>query len=99
MIIHTTVVPIHPSANRAEVAAGAKSGGAITISVALINAETGKVMIRTDDTKSIDNIWAFHEVENDVEAVNLIFRAWGNSMRRGLLHLQGRSSDPLMQTL
>ncbi|MEH6570620.1 MAG: hypothetical protein V7709_16185 [Halioglobus sp.] len=99
MIIHTTAVAIHPYANKAEVAAGAKSGGAITISLALINAETGKVMVRTVDTKSTDNIWAFNEVDNEEEAVNLIFRAWGNSMRRGLLHLQGRSSDPLMGTL
>lgn len=58
MIIHTIVVSIHPYANRAEVAAAAKSAGAITISVALINAEMGKVMIRTVDTKSTDNIWA-----------------------------------------
>ena len=99
MIIHTTAVAIHPYSNKAEVAAGAKPGGAITISLALINAETGKVMVRTVDTKSTDNIWAFHEVDNDEDAVNLIFRAWGNSMRRGLLHLQGRSSDPLMETL
>jgi hypothetical protein len=99
MIIHTTAVAIHPYANKAEVAAGAKSGGAITISVALINAETGVVIVRTVDTKSTDNIWAFHDVDNEEEAINLVFRAWGNSMRRGLLHLQGRSSDPLMATL
>ena len=99
MIIHTTVVAIHPYATKAEVAAGAKSGGAITINLALINAETGTVMVRTVDTKSTDNIWAFHEIDSEAEAVNLIFRAWGNSMRRGLLHLQGRSRDPLMETM
>ena len=93
MIVHTTIVAIHPYANKAEVAAGSKAGGAITISLALINSETGKVMIRTVDTKSTDNIWAFNQIGED-DAVNLIFRAWGNSMRRGLLQLQGRSNEP-----
>ena len=93
MIIHTTVVALHPYANKAEIAAGAKSGGAITISLALINAETRKVMVRTVDTKSTDNIWAFNEVTDGEDAVNLIFRAWGNSLRHGLLQLQGRSNQ------
>lgn len=94
MIIHTTIVAIHPYANKAEVAAGAREGGAVTISLAIINAETGKVMIRSVDTKSTDNIWAFNQVDNEEEAIDLIFRAWGNNMRRGLLALQGRSNDP-----
>ena len=97
IIVHTTVVAIHPNATRAEIAAGAKSGGAITASIALVNASTGAVMVRSVDTKSSNNIWAFNQVENNDPAVNLIFRSWGNSMRRGILHLQGRSSDPLAQ--
>ncbi len=99
MVINTTIVAIHPNSTRAQVDAGAKSGGAITVSLALVNAATGNVMVRSVDTKSTDNIWAFNQVDNDSPAVNLIFRAWGNNMRRGLLHLQGRSSDPLAQTL
>ena len=95
MVVHTTVVAIHPNANREEVAAGAKSGGAITVSIALVNAQSGEVLVRSVDTKSSDDIWAFHQLDNDDTAVNLIFRSWGNSMRRGILHLQGRSSDPL----
>ncbi len=94
MIVHTTVVAIHPYATRAEVEAGARSGGAITVSLALVNAETGKVMIRSVDTVSSDDIWAFHEVDNEDDAITLIFRAWGNSMRRGLLFLQGRAAPP-----
>ena len=93
IVVHTTVVAIHPNATRAEIAAGAKSGGAITASIALVNARTGEVMVRSVDTKSSDNIWAF----NHDPAINLIFRSWGNSIRRGMLHLQGRSSDPLAQ--
>lgn len=95
IIVHTTVVAIHPNATRAEVEAGAKEGGAITASIALVNAESGAVMVRSVDTKSSDQIWAFHQVGNDDPAVNLIFRSWGNSIRRGMLQLQGRSSDPL----
>jgi len=99
MIIHTTIVAIHPNATRSAIAAGAKAGGAITVSVALTNAATGNVMVRSVDTKSTDNIWAFNNIENGEPAVNQIFKAWGNSMRRGLLHLQGRSVDPLVEPL
>ena len=99
IIVHTTVVAIHPNATRAEIAAGSKTGGAITASMSLVNASTGDVMVRSVDTKSSDNIWAFNQVSNDDPAVNLIFRSWGNSMRRGILHLQGRSSDPLAQPI
>jgi len=97
IVVHTSVVAIHPNATREQIAAGGKSGGAITASIALANARTGDVMVRSVDTRSSDNIWAFNEVSNDDPAVNLIFRSWGNSMRRGILHLQGRSSDPLAQ--
>jgi hypothetical protein len=97
MVVHTTVVAIHPYAHKDEVAAGAKAGGAVTISLALINAETGLVMLRAVDTKSTDNIWAFNQIDNEEQAINLIFRAWGANMRRGLLRLQGRSSDPLVE--
>ena len=99
IIVHTTVVAIHPNATREQIAAGGKSGGAITASIALVNASTGDVMVRSVDTRSSDDIWAFNEVANDDPAIDLIFRAWGNSMRRGILHLQGRSSDPLAQPM
>ncbi len=99
MVVHTTIVAIHPNASKAAVDAGAKPGGAITVSVALINAATGEVMVRSIDTKSTDNIWAFNNLESPEPAVNLIFKSWGNSMRRGILHLQGRSVDPTMETL
>jgi len=97
MIVHTTVVAIHPNGSREQSQAGTRSGGAITASIALVNARSRNVMVRSVDTKSSDNIWAFNQVENDDPAVDLIFRSWGNSMRRGMLHLQGRSSDPLAQ--
>lgn len=95
IIVHTTLVAIHPFNTKAEVKAGARLGGAITISLALVNAATGKVMVRSVDTLSTDDIWAFHEVDNEDTAVALIFRSWGNSMRRGMLFLQGRAAAPM----
>jgi len=100
MIVHTTIVAIHPNASKAAMEAGAnKAGGAITVSLALINAKTGEVMVRAIDTKSTDNIWAFNNLETADPAVNLIFKSWGNSMRRGILRLQGRSVDPAVQAM
>lgn len=99
IILYTTVVAIHPNSSKAEVEAGAKGGGAITVSLALVDAGSKEVLVRSVDTKSTDDIWAFHEVGNSEPAINLIFRSWGNSVRRGILHLQGRSSDPLAAPL
>lgn len=95
IVVNTTVVAIHPNATWAQVNAGAKPGGAVTVSIALVNGAGGDVMIRSVDTKSTDDIWAFHQVDNDDPALDLIFRSWGNSIRRGMLQLQGRTSDPL----
>jgi len=95
IVVNTTVVAMHPNATWADVKAGAKPGGAITVSIALVNGAGGDVMIRSVDTKSTDDIWAFHQVENDDPGINLIFRSWGNSIRRGMLQLQGRTNDPL----
>jgi hypothetical protein len=95
IVISTTVVAIHPNATRAAVTAGAKPGGAITVSIALVNGVSGDVIVRVVDTNSTDDIWAFNQVDNDDPAIDLIFRSWGNSIRRGMLQLQGRSNDPL----
>lgn len=95
IIVETSVVAIHPHETRARVAAGAKLGGAITVSIALINAASGDVMVRSVDTKSSEDIWSFNQIDNDDPAIDLIFRSWGNSIRRGMLQLQGRASDPL----
>jgi hypothetical protein len=95
IVVNTTVVAIHPNAPWADVKAGAKPGGAVTVSIALVHGAGGDVMVRSVDTRSTDDIWAFHQVDNDDPALNLIFRSWGNSIRRGMLQLQARSTDPL----
>lgn len=95
IVVNTRVVAIHPNTTRAAVEAGAKPGGAVTVSIALVHGTSGDVMVRSVDTKSTDNIWAFNQVDNDEPAVDLVFRSWGNTIRRGMLQLQGRTSDPL----
>lgn len=95
LVISTRLVAIHPNSTRAEVEAGAKPGGSVTASIALRDANSGEVLVRSVDTKSTDDIWAFNQMDNEEGAISLIFRSWGNSIRRGVLVLQGRSTDPL----
>lgn len=95
IILSVRLLAIHPNATRAQVAAGAKLGGSVTASLALRDAASGEVLVRSVDTRSTDDIWAFNQVDNEEPAISLLFRAWGNSVRRGILALQGRTSDPL----
>ncbi|MEM9255409.1 MAG: DUF3313 family protein [Pseudomonadota bacterium] len=99
LIVYTTVVALHPNATREQVAAGEPPGGAVTISLALVDAESGAVLVRSVDTKSTEDIWSFQQIDNEEPAIDLIFRSWGNSMRRGILALQRRSNDPLVTPL
>ncbi len=99
MILKTRIVAVHPNASLAEYQAGSSAGGSITISTSLRNAQTNQVMIRAVDSKSTDNIWAFHDVGNEEDAVDLLFRAWGNQIRRGLLQLQGRVNNAFFEPL
>ena len=96
IVVNTAVVAIHPNVTRAAVATSSGNpGGAITISIALVNATSGAVLVRAVDTKATDDIWAFNEVLNHNPALNRVFRAWGDSLRLGLLQLQGRATEPL----
>jgi hypothetical protein len=92
IVVDTAVVAIHPDVTRASAAASTNRGGAITVSIALVNAASGAVMLRVVDTRSSDDIWAFNQVQADDPAFSKLFRAWGNSIRAGLLQLQGRST-------
>ena len=65
IVVNTTVVAIHPNETRAAIAAGATPGGSITVSIALVDTQNDSVMVRAVDTRSSDNIWAFHQVNND----------------------------------
>jgi len=90
IVIESAVVAIHPNVTRSSAAASGNAGGAITVSIAAVNAASSAALVRVVDTKSTDDIWAFNQVEAGDPALNGVFRAMGNSVREGLLQLQGR---------
>jgi hypothetical protein len=98
-VLHSRVIAIHPYEPRSVVEAGGKGGGAVTMSFALIDPSDNKVMIRMLDSKSTDDIWAFHNVDDGKTALDLIFESWGYQIRRSVLFLQGRldASAPAIQ--
>ena len=88
--LYARVIAVHPYQPRSVVEAGGKGGGAVTMSFAIVDPTDGTVMVRMLDSKSTDDIWAFHNIDSDKTALDLIFNAWGNQIRRSLLFLQGR---------
>jgi hypothetical protein len=90
IVVDTAVVAIHPNVTLAAVASRTSASGAITVSIALVNARSSAVLVRVVDTKATNDIWAFNQVEAGDPVFNPIFRSWGDSMRLGLLQLQGR---------
>ena len=98
-VLHSRVIAIHPYEPRSVVEAGGKGGGAVTMSFAFIDPSDEKVMIRLLDSKSTDDIWAFHNIDDGKTALDLIYESWGYQIRRSLLFLQGRldASSPAIQ--
>jgi hypothetical protein len=94
-ILYSRVIAVHPYQPRSVVEAGGKGGGAVTMNFAIVDPADDKVMIRLLDSKSTKDIWSFHQMENDKSALDLIFSAWGNQIRRSVLFLQGRLNEPL----
>lgn len=90
-VLYARVIAVHPYRTRAEAESqGGRGSGAVTMSFALIDPSDNKVVIRAIDTKSTDDIWAFDKIEDDRDAIDLLFDAWGHQIRRSLLFLQGR---------
>ena len=94
-ILYSRIIAIHPYQPRSVVEAGGKGGGAVTMTFALVDPADDKVMVRLLDSKSTNDIWSFHQMENDKTALDVIFAAWGNQIRRSTLFLQGRLNEPL----
>ncbi|MEP5763066.1 MAG: DUF3313 family protein [Halieaceae bacterium] len=88
--LHAKLIAIHPYQPRSVVESGGKGGGAVTMSFALVDPADNAVMIRALDSKSTDNIWAFHNMKTEMTALDLIFGLWGHQVRRSILFLQGR---------
>jgi hypothetical protein len=99
LVLYSTVVALHPNQSRSAASAGARTGGTITMSFALVNPDNGTVAIRILDSKSTDDIVSFNKIQGDMSAVELLLRSWGGQMRRSLMFLQGRYNDPLMGPL
>jgi hypothetical protein len=97
LIVNTAVIAVHPNEARARTARDGRPGGAITASIAVVNTASEAVLVRSVDTVPSDNIWAFNQVHGEDAALNQVFRNWGDSIRLGLLTLQGRNTDPSLQ--
>jgi hypothetical protein len=96
LVVHTAVVAIHPNVSRAAVAASTSTGGAITVSITVVNAVSNEVLVRVVDTQSIDDVWAFNQVDSGDPALSGIFHSWGEGIRLGVLQLQGRSDGQVI---
>lgn len=91
MVLHTSVVAVHPNETRGSVARRtATTGGAITVSIGVVKAANEQVILRFVDTRVSDDIWAFNQAKKDDPALGAVFRAWGDAVRRALLQAQGR---------
>ena len=73
----TFLLRFYPYEPRSVVEAGGKGGGAVTMSFAIVDPADNKVMIRLLDSKSTEDIWAFHNMDTDKTALDLIFDACG----------------------
>ena len=94
LVINTAVVAVHPHVTRASVARDAKdarTGGLLTVSVAVVDAASSAVLVRAVDTRPSDDIWAFNQVTSDDPALNQVFAGVGADIRQGILQLQGRN--------
>lgn len=97
LVINTAVVAVHPNVTRASVARDAGDGrtaGLLTVSVAVADAASSVVLLRTVDTWPSDDIWAFNQMASDDPAPNKVFASVGADIREGILQLQGRSGGP-----
>jgi hypothetical protein len=90
LVINTAVLAIHPHVTRASVAKHGKTGGLLTVSVAIVDAASGAVLVRAVDTWPSDDIWAFNQMSGDDPARDKIFADVGAEIRQGILQLQGR---------
>ncbi len=90
-ILYGRVIAVHPYRSRAEAEAeGGRGTGAVTMSFALIDPRDEAVVIRALDSKSTEDVWAFDNIKDERDSIDLLFDAWGHQIRRSLLFMQGR---------
>lgn len=61
----------------------------VTARLTVSNARTGDLLVSAVETRATDNLRALREVSGDDPALDILFQSWGESLRRGLLELQG----------
>ncbi len=98
LLVNTAVVAVHPDRTRAAAAQSGESGGSITVSVAVVDAASNTVLVRSVATRASDDIWAFNEVRGEDPVLNKVFAAWGADLRQGILQLQGRARGAPLST-
>lgn len=90
-VLAARVIAVHPYRSRAEAAVeGGRGKGAVTMSFALVDPADSTVVIRAIDTKSTDDISALETIQEDRDAIDILFESWGHQLRRSLLFVQGR---------
>ncbi len=90
-VLAARVIAVHPYMSRAEAQArGGRGKGAVTMSFALVDPSDSSVVIRALDSKSTEDIAALESIEQDRDAIDVLFNSWGQQLRRSLLFLQGR---------
>ena len=99
-VLYARVIAVHPYRTRTEAEAeGGRGGGAITMSFALVDPSDNQVAIRALDSKSTDDIWAFDNIKDERDAIDLVFESWGYQIRRSLLFMQTRLDAVQMPVL
>jgi hypothetical protein len=99
LLLYPTVIALYPDTPKSVADSGKGGGGSITMSYAFMNAENDKVVIRMLDSKSTDDIWGFEGTDGDITAADRLYQSWGHQMRRSLMFLQGRLSDPTIDAM
>ncbi len=90
-VMAAQVIAVHPYLTREErEARGGHGKGAVTMTFALLDPSDQTVVIRALDNKSTDDISSLDTIEDDRDAIDVLFNAWGQQLRRTLLFLQGR---------
>ena len=98
--LHARVIAVHPYRTRTEAEAeGGRGGGAITMTFALVDPSDNTVAIRALDSKSTEDIWAFDNIKDERDAIDLVFESWGYQIRRSLLFMQARLDAVQMPVL
>ncbi len=90
-VMAARVIAVHPYLTREEMQArGGRGQGAVTMTFALLDPSDQTVVIRALDSKSTDDISSLDTIQDERDAIDLLFNAWGQQIRRTLLFVQGR---------